>query len=126
MAGNSFQSPVASEPSFGTPHPHRYRFYNGASLGVGDVDIDTVATAGLTSGAKEIFLWGIIQSANISALLEVQDTSGNIGGGAAAAVINQRFYFTARITLDANHKFRVHVGTNTIGTVFLEMTEYLC
>ena len=111
MAGNSFQSPVASEPSFGTPHEMTTSYvpYSGAGLAANANP--TITPTGIPAGTKAV--WAIFSclytntgtcrflSGAAHDFAIVSAATNNYGNGAAMVPLasgNFAFYNNTAIT----------------------------
>jgi hypothetical protein len=117
---NSFQSPVAGEPSLGTPHPHVERLVNGPGAGTGTYTYTVTAPA----GATQVYLWAEFSSGTAGTYIFVQSTAGVEGFRVFAPVANQYIAGAGIVRLDASKQFNVVVGGAALGAFYLETTLY--
>ena len=77
MAGNSWQQPVAGEPSLGTPHFHRWNSGIAVPAGTGQQTLSLVGQ--VPTGTKAVFCYMGVMSAGVSSAkwIQVEDAAGN-------------------------------------------------
>jgi hypothetical protein len=107
---NSWQSPVAGEPSLGTPHVHSVLLNNNSSYA--GAATETLTASGVPTGTKAIAITGYLNSAGTQAF-SFTDVAGTIFIlSVCNAGTNGNFYGV--VPLDSNKQFKfVHAAAVT-------------
>jgi hypothetical protein len=123
MAGNSWQQPVAGEPSWGTPHTHIEALVD-AYDPAATTDY-TVTVANVPTGTNGIGGWCDVLSATTAGRsLYIKDASANtwtrISSISTAIPGRGRFL----VPLNASKQFKWAVSGTDVNAVTIELTEY--
>lgn len=123
MAGNSWQSPVADEPSWGTPHTHYETLISDvdpASAGNATVTVTNVPT-----GTRGIFGYTVfISTATAGRILYIKDSGGNIYAEPRNPTTAIYGYSTFSLPLDSNKQFIYSVNNADVDHVYIIMNGY--
>ena len=121
MAGNSWQQPVAGEPSWGTPHTHKVILVNNYDPGTLTVAID--CSAQVPVGTKGIYIHGYFTAAALNALA-IRDTGGTDWIYASNKVAGGITDYAGIVELDANRSFTMVYSSTNISGSYMWMNAY--
>jgi hypothetical protein len=121
MMANSWQSPVAGEPSWGTLHRHREVLVSADPASTGS---SIVTVTNVPSGAKGIDGYMSIGSGTAGRLLQVKDVAGNVWSAITNPTTAIRGFSSFRVPLDANKQFVWNVDNADVTSVLITMTTY--
>ena len=123
MAGNSWQQPVAGEPSVGTPHVHYAQLYTGDPADTNWHSIDL--TAQVPVGTKAIDIEASIQeTAGVSRLLSISNASGGTAFRRARTISSQQGYCGGLMPISADYKIWWYVDNADVDNVTINMVAY--
>jgi hypothetical protein len=115
--------PVAAEPSLGTCHFHRYRWWNSLAAAVQTYDIDL--SGQVPSGATQISMWmQYVPTAVIGGEAFALDADGGRGiQGPEAGVLGIPVTAQGLVTLTAARHISIQIYSQAV-TIYAEMNRY--
>ena len=123
MAGNSWQQPVAGEPSWGSPHTHVETLVDSADpASTGNV---TVTCSNVPTGATGIFgFCSVLSATTAGRALFIKDSSGNIFAGSRNPTTAIRGYTSFQVPLNSSKQFLYSVDNADVNDVDIFMGGY--
>ena len=121
MAGNSWQQPVAGEPSWGSPHTHVETLVNAANPGnTSDV---TVTCTNVPTGTKGIWGYATIGGVTTGRVLNIKDSSGNVWRAIyeAYGTTGEGSFF---VPLNSSKQFLYNVDNADVSAVSIHLRTY--
>jgi len=122
MAGNSWQQPVAGEPSLGTGHFHPGIILNvdPASTALQTLDI----SAYVPVGTKKVSGWGTFVSATAGRTVQLEDAADTIVYAKSYTVAGATKDFSWECAVDADRKIYWKVSNTDVSSLLLYLVDY--
>lgn len=116
-----YATPVAGEPSWGTPHSHKETLLSVDPTGTGDT---TITVTNAPAGAKGIFGYAGLAASTGGRYLLIKDADAVAWGQVTVSVANIAAWSMFMIPLNANKQFKVAVNNADVTSVVIYMNGY--